>query len=158
MKVLVTGGAGYIGSHTIVELLLEGHEVVCLDNFCNSSPRAIDRIIKICECEGVVDAPLKLIEGDILNENLLKEIFSNHSIESVIHFAGLKAIGESVEKPIKYYNNNVGGTLNLLQAMQNAEVYQIVFSSTATVYGEPENLPLSEESPTKQPTNPYSQY
>ena len=157
MKVLVTGGAGYIGSHTIVELLLQGHEVVCLDNFCNSSPKAIDRIIKICDNEGLVDPAITVIEGDIRSEETIKNIFKSHSIESVIHFAGLKAIGESVEKPIKYYNNNVGGTLNLLQAMQNAEVYQIVFSSTATVYGEPDHLPLSEESPTKKPTNPYSQ-
>ena len=87
LKVLVTGGAGYIGSHTIVELLLEGHEIVCLDNFCNSSPKAIDRIIKICESEGLVDTPLELIKGDILNEHLLKEIFSIHSINNVIHFA-----------------------------------------------------------------------
>ena len=156
MKVLVTGGAGYIGSHTIVELLLEGHEVVCLDNFCNSSPKAIDRIIKICDTEGLSDQSITVIEGDICYEETIKNIFKSHSIESVIHFAGLKAIGESVEKPLKYYNNNVGGTLNLLQAMRNAEVYQIVFSSTATVYGEPDYLPLSEESPTKQPTNPYS--
>ena len=157
MKVLVTGGAGYIGSHTIVELLLEGHEVVCLDNFCNSSPKVIDRIIKICDSDGLSEQAITVIEGDIRSEETIKNIFKSHSIESVIHFAGLKAIGESVEKPLKYYNNNVGGTLNLLQAMRNAEVYQIVFSSTATVYGEPDNLPLSEESPTKQPTNPYSQ-
>jgi len=157
LKVLVTGGAGYIGSHTIVELLLEGHEVVCLDNFCNSSPKAIDRIIKICDTEGLSDPAITVIEGDIRYEETIKNIFKSHSIESVIHFAGLKAIGESVEKPLKYYINNVGGTLNLLKAMRNAEVYQIVFSSTATVYGEPDNLPLSEESPTKQPTNPYSQ-
>ena len=157
MNVLVTGGSGYIGSHTIVELLLEGHEVVCLDNFCNSSPKVIDRISKICDAEGISDQAIIVIEGDIRSEGTIKNIFKSHSIESVIHFAGLKAIGESVEKPLKYYNNNIGGTLNLLQAMRNAEVYQIVFSSTATVYGEPDNLPLSEESPTKQPTNPYSQ-
>jgi UDP-glucose 4-epimerase len=157
VKVLVTGGAGYIGSHTIVELLLKGYEVVCLDNFCNSSPRAIDRIIKICMIEGLLNPPITLLEGDIRLKEPLNNTFKNHSIESVIHFAGLKAIGESVEKPLNYYNNNVGGTLNLLQAMRNAEVYQIVFSSTASVYGVPDNLPLSEESPTKQPTNPYSQ-
>ena len=157
MNVLVTGGSGYIGSHTIVELLLEGHEVVCLDNFCNSSPRAIDRVIKICDNEGLVDPAITVIEGDIRSEESINKVFKNHQIDNVIHFAGLKAIGESVEKPLKYYNNNVGGTLNLLQAMRNAEVYQIVFSSTATVYGEPDNLPLCEESPTKQPTNPYSQ-
>ena len=157
MKVLVTGGAGYIGSHTIVELLLKGHEVVCLDNFCNSSPKSIDRIIKICDTEGLSDQAITVIEGDICSKETIKNIFKSHSIESVIHFAGLKAIGESVEKPLKYYNNNVGGTLNLLKNMQNAEVHRIVFSSTATVYGEPDNLPLSEESPTKLPTNPYSQ-
>ena len=157
MKVLVTGGAGYIGSHTILELLLEGHEVVCLDNFCNSSPKAIDRIIKICDNEGLSDPAITVIEGDIRSEESMNKVFKNHQIDNVIHFAGLKAIGESVEKPLKYYNNNVGGTLNLLQAMRNAEVYQIVFSSTATVYGEPDNLPLSEESLTKKPTNPYSQ-
>ena len=157
MKVLVTGGAGYIGSHTILELLLKGHEVVCLDNFCNSSPRAIDRIIQVCRIEGLLNPPITLVEGDIRLKEPLNNTFKNHPVESVIHFAGLKAIGESVEKPLKYYNNNVGGTLNLLQAMRIAEVYQIVFSSTATVYGEPDNLPLSEDSPTKQPTNPYSQ-
>ena len=157
MNVLVTGGAGYIGSHTIVELLLEGHEVVCLDNFCNSSPKAIDRIIQICEREGLLNPPITLVEGDICLKEPLNNTLKNHPIESVIHYAGLKAIGESVEKPLNYYNSNVGGTLNLLQAMQKAEVYQIVFSSTATVYGEPDNLPRSEESPTKKPTNPYSQ-
>ena len=155
MNVLVTGGSGYIGSHTIVELLLEGHEVVCLDNFCNSSPRAIDRIIKICESKGLVDAPLQLIEGDILNENLLKEIFSDHSINSVIHFAGLKAVGESGEKPIKYYKNNVEGSIKLFRAMSEAEVFKIAFSSSATVYGEPEKLPICEKQPSKEPTNPY---
>lgn len=155
LKVLVTGGAGYIGSHTIVELLLEGHEVVCLDNFCNSSPRAIDRIIKICESKGLVDAPLKLIEGDILNENLLKEIFSNHRINSVIHFAGLKAVGQSGEKPIEYYKNNVEGSIKLFRAMSEAEVFKIAFSSSATVYGEPEKLPICEKQPTQEPTNPY---
>ena len=98
MKVLVTGGAGYIGSHTIAELLLKGHEVVCLDNFCNSSPKAIDRVIKICDNEGLVDQAITVIEGDIRSEETIKNIFKNHSIESVIHFAGLKAIGESVEQ------------------------------------------------------------
>ena len=155
MKVLVTGGAGYIGSHTIVELLIEGHEVVCLDNFCNSSTRAIDRIIKICENEGLIDAPVKVIEGDILNENLLKEIFSSHSINNVIHFAGLKAVGESGEKPIKYYKNNVEGSIKLFRAMSEAEVFKIAFSSSATVYGEPEKLPICEKQPTQEPTNPY---
>ena len=155
MKVLVTGGAGYIGSHTIVELLLEGHEVVCLDNFCNSSQKAIDRIIKICENEGLVDAPLELIKGNILNENLLKEIFNNHSINSVIHFAGLKAVGESAEKPIEYYKNNVEGSIKLFRAMSEAEVFKIAFSSSATVYGEPEKLPICEKQPTQEPTNPY---
>ena len=155
MKVLVTGGAGYIGSHTIVELLIEGHEVVCLDNFCNSSPRAIDRIIKICESKGLVNAPLKLIQGDILNENLLKEIFSDHSINSVIHFAGLKAVGESGKKPMKYYKNNVEGSIKLFRAMSEAEVFKIAFSSSATVYGEPEKLPICEKQPTQEPTSPY---
>jgi len=155
LKVLVTGGAGYIGSHTIVELLLEGHEVVCLDNFCNSSPKAIDRIIKICESEGLVDAPLELIKGDILNENLLKEIFSIHSINNVIHFAGLKAVGESGEKPIEYYKNNVEGSIKLFRAMSEAEVFKIAFSSSATVYGEPKKLPICEKQPTQEPTNPY---
>ena len=155
LKVLVTGGTGYIGSHTIVELLLEGHEVVCLDNFCNSSPKAIDRIIKICESEGLYDAPLELIKGDILNENLLKDIFSIHSINNVIHFAGLKAVGESGEKPMEYYKNNVEGSIKLFRAMSEAEVFKIAFSSSATVYGEPKKLPICEKQPTQKPTNPY---
>ena len=156
MKVLVTGGAGYIGSHTILELLLQGYEVVCLDNFCNSSPKAIDRVIKICGNEGLLDPAITVIDGDIRSKESINKVFRNHQIDKVIHFAGLKAIGESVEKPILYYENNIGGTLKLLQAMQEAEVFQIVFSSTATVYGEPDHLPLNERSPTKQPTNPYS--
>ena len=155
LKVLVTGGAGYIGSHTIVELLLEGHEVVCLDNFCNSSPKAIDRIIKICDTEGLSDQSITVIEGDICCEETIKNIFKSHSIESVIHFAGLKAVGESGEKPIKYYKTNVEGSIKLFRAMSEAEVFKIAFSSSATVYGEPEKLPICEKQPTQEPTNPY---
>ena len=126
LKVLVTGGAGYIGSHTIVELLLEGHEVVCLDNFCNSSPKAIDRIIKICDNEGLADPPITVIEGDICSKKSINKVFKNHQIDNVIHFAGLKAVGESVIKPITYYQNNIAGTMNLLQIMQHNNVKNIV--------------------------------
>ena len=155
MNVLVTGGAGYIGSHTIVELLLNKHEVVCLDNFSNSSPQAINRIIKICEISSLSNPPLISIKGDIRNENLLRDIFRNHNIDIVIHFAGLKAIGESVKKPIKYYRNNIEGSIKLFEEMKEAGIFKIAFSSSATIYGDPKQLPICENSPTQEPTNPY---
>ena len=146
LKVLVTGGAGYIGSHTIVELLLEGHEVVCLDNFCNSSPKAIDRIIKICDKQRSRRPPLKLIEGDILNENLNKEIFNNHSINNVIHFAGLKAVGESGKKPIEYYKNNVEVQLNYSEQCLKRKFNKIVLVHLLRFMENPKNYPYAKNS------------
>ena len=155
MKVLITGGAGYIGSHTIVELLLDGHEVVCLDNFCNSSPKAIDRVIKICQNQGLSDAPITVIKGDVCSRDDLKNVFDHHQIKNVIHFAGLKAVGESGKKPLEYYKNNVEGSIKLFEAMTKADVFEIAFSSSATVYGEPIELPIKEILPTQEPTNAY---
>ena len=155
MNVLVTGGAGYIGSHTVVELLCTGHQVIILDNFSNSSPKAIDRIIQICKDDELSEPPLTVVDGDICDQQKLKEVFSENSIDAVIHFAGLKAIGESVEKPLDYYKNNVQGSITLFQAMRESDVCHLIFSSSATVYGDPDNLPLSEKSPSKEPTNPY---
>ncbi|MDB4712316.1 UDP-glucose 4-epimerase GalE [Verrucomicrobiales bacterium] len=155
MNVLVTGGAGYIGSHTVVELLCTGHQVTVLDNFSNSSPQAIERVIQICKDDGLSEPPLTLIDGDICDQQKLKKVFSENSIDAVIHFAGLKAIGESVKKPLDYYKNNVQGSITLFQAMQKSGVYHLIFSSSATVYGDPDSLPLSEKSPSKEPTNPY---
>ena len=155
MNVLVTGGTGYIGSHTSLELLITGHEVIILDNFSNSSPEVVDRIIQICKDDGLSEPPLTVVDGDICDQQELKEVFSENSIDAVIHFAGLKAIGESVEKPLDYYKNNVQGSITLFQAMRESGVCHLIFSSSATVYGDPDNLPLSEKSPSKEPTNPY---
>lgn len=149
MNILVTGGAGYIGSHTCVELIKEGHNVIVIDNLCNASKDSIDSIGKIT---GTL--PL-LYEGDVRDKALLKEIFSHNHIDWVIHFAGLKAVGESCVKPIEYYDNNLNGTLVLLEAMQDAGCKKIVFSSSATVYGDPKTLPLTEECATGGTTNPY---
>ncbi len=148
--VLVTGGAGFIGSHTVVQLVNAGHQVTILDNLSNSSIIALERIKKLCT------GPLDFIEGDIRNPSLLEKLFSDHDITAVIHFAGLKAVGESVEKPLEYYENNVGGTTQLLKAMQHAGVKTFIFSSSATVYGDPETLPITEDSP-RSTTNPYGQ-
>ncbi len=147
-KILVTGGAGYIGSHTVVKLLEAGFPVVVLDNFSNSRRTVIDRIFKL------TGKPLDCIEGDIQDRQLLDKMFSEHNISAVIHFAGLKAVGESVEKPLDYYNNNVGGTLDLLSAMRLAKVKTLVFSSSATVYGDPATTPINEDFP-RSATNPY---
>lgn len=149
MKILVTGGAGYIGSHTCVELLNKGYEVVVIDNFSNSSPESINRVQKI------TGKDIALYTGDVRDGALLDKIFSAHKIDWVIHFAGLKAVGESCEKPIEYYNNNLYGTLVLTERMRAHGCKKIVFSSSATVYGDPDALPLTEESRTGGTTNPY---
>ena len=137
-KILVTGGAGYIGSHTAVELLESGYEVVIIDNFYNSKPEAIENIKKI------TNKNFAFYEGDVRDKDILRVIFNEHKIEAVIHFAGYKAVGESVEKPLMYYRNNIGCTLSLLEVMQEYNCKKIVFSSSATVYGEPERLPIDE--------------
>ena len=148
MRVLVTGGAGYVGSHTCVELLNAGHEVLVIDNLCNGHEVALKRVRGITNCE------LQFINADIRDSNALSKIFGTFKPEAVIHFAGLKAVGESVADPLLYYDVNVGGSISLLTAMTKAECSNIVFSSSATVYGKPEYLPYDEEHPTK-PVNPY---
>ena len=148
-KILVTGGAGYIGSHTTVALLNAGRDVVVLDNLCNSSQESLRRVKLICG-----HSP-EFVQGDIRDRELLDRIFAEHSIDAVIHFAGLKAVGESVEQPLRYYDNNVSGTITLCQAMAAAGVFTLVFSSSATVYGEPTQMPIREDFPTDTPTNPY---
>lgn len=149
MKILVTGGAGYIGSHTTLALLEAGYEVVVLDNLCNSSAESLHRVERICG-----KAPI-FVQGDIRDRALLDEIFANYRIEAVLHFAGLKAVGESVREPLSYYENNVAGSITLCQAMAAAGVFRLVFSTSATVYGEPAQMPISEDCPTGIPTNPY---
>ena len=149
MNILVTGGAGYIGSHTCVELLEKGYGVVVVDNFCNSSAESLKRVEKI------TGKSAALYEGDIRDGALLDRIFTEHKIDWVIHFAGLKAVGESCAKPVEYYDNNLNGTLVLLQAMRKHGCKKIVFSSSATVYGTPEKLPLDELCATGGTTNPY---
>ena len=146
--ILVTGGAGYIGSHTCVELINEGFNVLIIDNFCNSSPEAINRIERITG-----EKPI-LIEGDVREEAIVAQAFSQHDIAAVIHFAGLKAVGESCQMPLAYYNNNLGSTLTLCQEMERAGIRNLVFSSSATVYGDPKKLPLTEDMPLSA-TNPY---
>ncbi len=147
-RILVTGGAGYIGSHTCVELLDADYEVVVVDNLSNSSFIALARV------QELTGKPLTFIQADLRDKPALEEIFREYPVEAVIHFAGLKAVGESVEKPLEYYENNVGGTLNLLLAMRDAGVKTIVFSSSATVYGDPASLPIKEDFPLSA-TNPY---
>ena len=146
--ILVTGGTGYIGSHTVVELLAAGKDVLILDNYANSSPKVLERIAKISGRRPAFR------EGDIRDVDGLRALFAAHRIEAVIHFAGLKAVGESVEQPLTYYDNNVNGTLCLLQAMRQAGVRRLVFSSSATVYGDPHCVPIREDFPL-QATNPY---
>ncbi|MDC1349288.1 UDP-glucose 4-epimerase GalE [Amylibacter sp.] len=148
MRVFVTGGAGYIGSHTCVELLNSGHEVFVIDNLCNGHEAALDRVQSITNCE------LQFMNADIRDSNSLDKIFNSFKPDTVIHFAGLKAVGESVANPIKYYDVNVGGSISLLTAMSKAECNNIVFSSSATVYGKPQYLPYDEKHPTS-PVNPY---
>ena len=148
-KILVTGGTGYIGSHTALALLLRGFDVVVLDNLCNSAAESLARVAQIAN-----RAP-EFVQGDIRDPALLTRLFAQHSIHAVLHFAGLKAVGESVTQPLRYYDNNVHGTLTLLQAMADAGVRRFVFSSSATVYGQPSQMPISEDCPLGQPTNPY---
>jgi UDP-glucose 4-epimerase len=146
--ILVTGGAGYIGSHTAVELLNAGHQVVIADNLCNSSAKVLDRI------EALAGKNFSFVQADVRDGAALDRIFAEHRIDGVIHFAGLKAVGESVAQPLRYFDNNVGSTLALLQAMDRANVRRIVFSSSATVYGDPDQVPINESS-RLQVTNPY---
>ncbi|MEL4401969.1 UDP-glucose 4-epimerase GalE [Shewanella algae] len=150
MTILVTGGAGYIGTHTLVELLAAGKEVVVIDNLSNSSVEALARV------EEISGKNVLFYQGDILNKAFLQKVFSDHSFEAVIHFAGLKAVGESVAQPLRYYENNVTGTLILCQVMKEYGVRNLVFSSSATVYGDPASLPITETFPTSA-TNPYGQ-
>jgi UDP-glucose 4-epimerase len=149
MTILVTGGTGYIGSHTVVELQNAGYDVVVMDNLCNSSMKVLDRI------EAITGKKVPFYEADIRNREDLEKIFSNEKIDAVIHFAGLKAVGESVQKPWEYYENNISGTLTLLDEMRKHNVKNIIFSSSATVYGNPAIIPITEECPKGVCTNPY---
>ncbi len=148
MKILVTGGAGYIGSHTVVLLIEAGYDVVVFDNFCNSSKESIKRVEKI------VGKDIDVVEGDIRSREDLDKVFTSHKIDAVIHFAGLKAVGESVEQPIRYYDNNISGTVILCEVMAKHNCKSIIFSSSATVYGDPHTTPILENFPTSA-TNPY---
>lgn len=150
MKILVTGGAGYIGSHTVLTLLEHDFEVVVLDNFSNSSSASLARVEKLS------GKSIRVIEGDLLDRDLLRNIFSEHpNIDSVIHFAALKAVSQSTEEPLRYYRNNVVGSLALLEEMERARVFSLVFSSSCTVYGEPERVPLVESHPAGEVSSPY---
>ena len=149
MKILVTGGAGYIGSHTCVNLLENNYEVVIVDNLYNSNEKVVDRITQIT---GKKPA---FYNVDLLDKEALDSVFEKEKIDAVIHFAGLKAVGEPVEKPIEYYHNNITGTLPLVDCMRNHDVKNIIFSSSATVYGDPAFIPITEECPKGSPTNPY---
>ncbi len=148
MKILVTGGTGYIGSHTAVELLNSGYEIVIIDNFSNSKSDVLDKI------KLITNKDFKFYEGDVCNKDLLRKIFSENKIDAVIHFAGYKAVGESVKKPIMYYRNNIDSTLSLIEVMNEFNCKKIVFSSSATVYGNPTTLPIKEDFPLST-TNPY---
>ena len=149
-KILVTGGAGYIGSHTCIALHQAGYDVVVYDNLSNSNLEAVSRVSKL------IGQTIEFVEGDVRNAELLRQVFDKHKFFGVIHFAGLKAVGESVAKPLKYYDNNVNGTINLLNVMEEYSVSNLIFSSSATVYGDPEILPIDENSP-RSCTNPYGQ-
>ncbi|TVP10629.1 UDP-glucose 4-epimerase GalE [Shewanella sp. KCT] len=150
MTILVTGGAGYIGSHTVVELLNDDQQVVIIDNLSNSSVEALKRV------EQITNKGVTFYQGDVLNKAFLQKVFTDHDIDAVIHFAGLKAVGESVAQPLRYYENNVTGTLVLCEVMAEFNVKNLVFSSSATVYGDPASLPITEDFPTGA-TNPYGQ-
>ena len=149
MAILITGGAGYIGSHTALELLKEGYEVVIYDNLCNSSRESIRRV------EELTGKTIRFYEGDVLDAASLEKLFAAEEVEAVIHCAALKAVGESVQNPLAYYQNNITGTLTLLGVMEKMGVKNIVFSSSATVYGSPEVMPITEDCPKGQCTNPY---
>ena len=148
MKILLTGGTGYIGSHTAIVLQQLGHQVLLYDNLSNSTDSVLEKLFQI------TGQQIHFVRGDVRDTELLRSTLTSNNIDAVIHLAGLKAVGESVEKPIDYYANNVQGTISLLQTMQSAQVKTIVFSSSATVYGEPQYLPLDESHPTSA-TNPY---
>ncbi len=147
-RILVTGGAGYIGSHTVLELLENGEDVIVIDNLSNSNREALVRV------EALTGKKLKFMEIDLLDQSALAEVFASHPIDAVIHFAGLKAVGESMEIPLRYYQNNLTGTLNLLEEMKKSSVKNLVFSSSATVYGDPASVPITEDFPVSA-TNPY---
>ncbi|MBP5384815.1 MAG: UDP-glucose 4-epimerase GalE, partial [Lachnospiraceae bacterium] len=151
MEILVTGGAGYIGSHTCVEMIEAGYEPIIVDNLYNSSREAVKRV------EEITGRKLTFYEADLLDQDAIDAIFAKHDIKSVIHFAGYKAVGESVAKPIEYYHNNITGTLMLCDVMRKHNVKNLVFSSSATVYGDPERLPITEDLKTGGVTNPYGQ-
>ena len=151
MNILVTGGAGFIGSHTLIELIAAGHNPVVVDNLSNASPEAIHRVEKI------VGQPIPFYEVDIRDREGLEKVFSQHTFDCCIHFAGLKAVGESVQKPWEYYENNIGGTLVLVDVMRKHGLKNIIFSSSATVYGAPETMPITEDCPKGTVTNPYGQ-
>lgn len=149
MNILITGGTGYIGSHTCVEIINSGYNVIVVDNFCNSSPEVLNRIYKI------TGKHVKIYSGDIRNQTFLEKIFLENQINSVIHFAGLKSVSESFEKPLIYYDNNVNGSLNLFNIMKKFNVKNLIFSSSATVYGNSSSAPYNENMPTGQVCNPY---
>lgn len=148
-NILVAGGAGYIGSHATLALLLAGYDVTVVDNLCNSSMESLRRVARIAE-----RAPL-FVEGDLRDASFLRRLFAEHRVAAVLHFAGLKSVGESVQEPLCYYDNNVTGTITLCQAMAAAGVFTLVFSSSATVYGDPASVPIREEEPVGHITNPY---
>lgn len=147
--ILVTGGTGYVGSHTTLALLQAGHDVMVLDNLCNSSAEALRRVADIAG-----RAPV-FVQGDVRDAVLLDRLFAQHPVQAVLHFAGLKAVGESVREPLRYYDNNVAGSIVLLQAMARASLFALVFSSSATVYGADAPVPYREATPTGVPTSPY---
>ena len=149
MKVLVTGGLGFIGSHTVIELLDAGYDVVVIDNLSNSNQNVIEKI------KTITGKSIDFYEKDVCDLDALEEIFSNHKIDAVIHFAGYKAVGESVKKPIMYFENNLVSTLHLCKKMIEHDCYKLIFSSSATVYGDPEVLPITEECKVVGTTNPY---
>ena len=151
MNVLVTGGAGYIGTHTCIALRAAGHEVVVVDNLCNSHPRAIERV------EAITGAQVPFYEIDLRDREGLRAVFEAHTVDAVIHFAGLKAVGESVSQPLRYYDNNLNSTLCLIEEMSRHQVHQLIFSSSATVYGEAGERPVTEDAPVGGATNPYGQ-
>lgn len=149
MNILLTGGAGYIGSHTIIELDKAGHSVVVVDNFVNSQPEALRRVAKI------IGKEVPFVEADVRDREAMDKVFTDHKIDAVINFAGLKAVGESVAKPLEYYENNMNGVFVLVDVMRKHNCKNIIFSSSATVYGDPAIIPITEDCPKGQCTNPY---